>query len=151
MKALSSKIIIAAAFLGIAVTGTSRLDAQATTATILGTVTDMSGAAVAGAMVQIKNVGTGITQNATTDASGRYRVPDLGLGDYEVQASKTGFQTVVHRGVTLTVGSESVIDLSLPVGQQQQTVTVEGQASRWRPPRPRSAMWSDPCKCATCL
>src|SRR5207237_141453 len=41
-----------------------------------------------------------------------------------------GFQTMVHRGITLAVGSESVVDFSLPVGQQQQTVTVEGQASQ---------------------
>lgn len=123
-------MIAAGAMLVIAVGGLPRLKAQATTATILGTVTDSSGAAVADAAVQIKNTGTGITQNANTDAAGRYRVPDLGLGNYEVQASKTGFQTVVRKGITLTVGSESVVDLSLPVGQQQQTVTVEEQATQ---------------------
>jgi len=124
------RVIVVIAVLAMAVIGTLRLDAQATTATILGTVTDMSGAAVSDAAVQIKNVGTGLTQNANTDTGGRYRVPDLGLGAYEVQASKAGFQTVVRRGITLAVGSESVVDLSLPVGQQQQTVTVEGQASQ---------------------
>ncbi len=108
----------------------TRLDAQATTATVLGTVTDMSGAAIADAGVQVKNIGTGITQSVTTDAGGRFRVPDLGLGSYEVQATKAGFQTVLHRGITLSVGSEAVVDFSLPVGQAQQTVTVEGQASQ---------------------
>jgi len=109
---------------------TSRLEAQAVTATILGTVTDMSGAALPDAAVQVKNVGTGLTQTANTDGAGRFRAPDLGLGDYEVQASKAGFQTVVHKGITLTVGSESVVDFSLAVGQQQQTITVQGQASQ---------------------
>ncbi len=106
-----------------------RLNAQAT-ATIVGTVTDSSGAAIANATVQVKNSGTGVTQNAITDAQGRYRAPDLIIGTYEVQASNPGFQTVVHRGITLTVGAEPVVDFSLPVGQAQQTVTVEGEASQ---------------------
>jgi hypothetical protein len=114
----------------VAALASNKLHAQATTATILGTVTDTSGAAVADAAVQIKNVATGITQNVATDTGGRYRVPDLGLGDYDVQASKAGFQTVVRKGITLAVGSESVVDFSLPVGQTQQTVLVEGQASQ---------------------
>ena len=47
-----------------------------------------------------------------------------------MQASKTGFSTVVHRGITLDVGMQTVVDFALPVGQQQQTVTVEGQVSQ---------------------
>lgn len=109
--------------------GVVRLAAQGATAKILGTVMDAPGAAVPEAMVQVKNVATGITQSATSDAQGRFRIPDLGVGDYEVQASKMGFQTAVHRGITLAVGSQTVVDFSLQVGQQQQTVTVEGQVS----------------------
>jgi hypothetical protein len=110
--------------------GAANLFAQGTTATILGTVTDTSGAAVAGAAVQVRNVGTGLTQSVTSDAQGRYRVADLGVGEYEVQAGQTGFSTLVHKGITLTVGSQSVVDFSLMVGQQQQTVTVEGEVSQ---------------------
>jgi len=114
------------AFLLVFMMGASRLDAQAT-ASITGTVTDSSGAAIADAAVQAKNSGTGITQTTTSDAQGRFRVPELIIGAYEVQASKTGFSTVVHRGITLTVGAQPVVDFQLPVGQQTQTVTVEGQ------------------------
>lgn len=110
--------------------GRSRLYGQGATATILGTVTDMSGAAIAGATVEVKNTGTGVAQNAVTDSGGRFRAADLLVGNYDVQASQTGFSTVVHRGITLTVGAQSVVDFSLPVGQQQQTVTVEGQVSQ---------------------
>ena len=110
--------------------GLNCLYGQGTTATILGTVTDMSGAAVAGATVVVKNTGTGLTGTIATDPDGRYRVPDLGVGNYEVQASQAGFSTVVHRGITLTVGTQSVVDFALPVGQQQQTITVEGQVSQ---------------------
>ena len=108
--------------------GAGRAWAQGATATILGTVTDMSGAAVPDAMVQVKNTGTGATQSVAADAQGRFRVPDLGIGDYEVQAAKTGFSTMVHKGITLAVGAQTVVDFALPVGQQQQTVTVEGEA-----------------------
>ena len=103
---------------------------QTTTATVSGTVTDASGALVAGAKVDVKNVGTGITKSVTSDNQGRYRVPELIVGDYEVQASQAGFQTIVRKGITLTVGSEAVVDFSLQVGQAQQTVTVEAQASQ---------------------
>src|SRR2546421_13034795 len=89
------------------------LDAQAT-ATILGTVMDPSGAAIGGAMVQLKNTGTALTQNTISDEQGRYRFPDLGIGEYEVQASQPGFQTVVRKGITLTVGASPVVDFKLP-------------------------------------
>jgi hypothetical protein len=108
----------------------TRLSAQGTTATILGIVTDASGAAVPEASVQLRNVGTGATQSAVSDDQGRFRIADVGVGEYDVQASKTGFSTVVHKGVTLNVGAQTVVDFALPVGQQQQTVTVEGQVSQ---------------------
>ena len=73
---------------------------QGTTATILGTVADMSGAAIPDAMVQAKNAGTGVTQSVAADAQGRFRISDLGIGDYDVQATKVGFST---RGVSLLV------------------------------------------------
>jgi hypothetical protein len=108
----------------------SRLAAQQTTATILGTVTDSTGASVPGANIQVKNLGTGQTTNSQTDAQGRYRVADVGVGDYEVQASKAGFATLLHKGLTLTVGSQNVVDFALQVGQQTQTVTVEGAVTQ---------------------
>lgn len=111
-----------------ALTGGTRLYAQAT-AGLTGSVTDASGAVMAGATVQVKNAGTGLLQTAQSDAQGRYNFPDLAIGDYEVQAAKPGFQTVVRTGITLQVGSNPVVDFSLPVGQSQQTVTIEAQVS----------------------
>ncbi len=102
-----------------------RVKAQATAGTILGTVTDSSGAVIPNAMVQVTNTGTRATQTTTTDAQGRYRVPDLSPGDYEVQTQAAGFQSLIHGGITLTVGSDSVVDFSLQVGQVTQTVTVQ--------------------------
>ncbi len=109
---------------------TASLRAQVSTGTILGTVTDSSGAAISDAAVQVKNVGTGVVASVTTDGQGRFNVPSLNIGDYEVSAAKPGFQTVLRKGVTLTVGSQFVVDLSLPVGQAQQTVTVQGEVAQ---------------------
>ena len=76
-------------------TQVTRLAAQGVTATILGTITDTTNSAIPGANVQVKNVGTGQTTTSQSDVQGRYRVPDLQVGDYEVQASKDGFRDVV--------------------------------------------------------
>jgi len=102
----------------------------AQTSTITGTATDTSGGALAGAKVQVTNTGTSISQSVDTDAQGRYTVAALPVGTYDVQATLAGFQTVVHKGVTLTVGGTVVVDFSLPVGQVTQTVNVEAQVSR---------------------
>src|SRR5260370_20415244 len=109
----------------------SHLNAQgATRATILGTATDSSGAVIANAAIEVRNVSTGSVQKVATDGQGRYTAADLLVGNYEVQAAAPGFQSVVHKGITLTVGSQTVVDLSMPVRQAQQTVTVEGQVSQ---------------------
>ena len=110
--------------------GLTRIAAQGTTATILGTVTDASGAVIPDAALQLRNTGTGAARSTASDAQGRYRVPDLGVGDYDVQASKEGFATLVQKGITLTVGSQSVVDFALSLGQSQQTVTVEGAVTQ---------------------
>src|SRR5262245_6113654 len=114
----------------IAIVGVNRLEAQVRTATISGTAADSSGAVLVGAKIGVKNLGTGITQSAITDSQGRYSVPDLPVGEYEVRASATGFQTVVRTGITLTVGSQPVADFTLPTGAQTETVTVVGEAAQ---------------------
>jgi hypothetical protein len=83
-----------------------------------------------GATVTVINEGTGVSQNTTTDAQGRYQVPLLPVGTYDVQASSSGFQTVNHKGITLAVGAIPVVDFALPVGQASTTVTVESQVSQ---------------------
>ncbi len=110
--------------------GAKRLQAQAVTGSISGTVTDSSGAVMAGANVEAKNTATGATQTTVTNDQGRFTVSDLNVSTYDVQASKSGFQTVVHKGVTITVGSQLVVDFALPVGQSEQTVTVESTVSQ---------------------
>src|ERR1035437_7049752 len=113
----------------ISTMGAIRLQAQAATATLLGTVKDSSGAVMPGVKLDVKNVGTGVAQSVATDAQGRYRVANLPVGGYELQAAMAGFQTAVRTGITLTVGSQSIVDFQLQFGQQQQVVTVAGEIS----------------------
>src|SRR5580698_9226963 len=100
------------------------------TASLSGRVTDASGAAVPAAAVTIKNSATSATQTVTTDEQGRYAVPDLPIGPYDITASKTGFQNALRSGLTVTVGSSPVIDFQLTVGQATETVSVSADASQ---------------------
>lgn len=104
--------------------------AQAVTGNISGTVTDASGAVIAGASVVVTNTATGVNLTLTTNDQGRYNAPDLVVGPYQITASKSGFQTTVQKNVNLRVGSQLVVNLSLQVGQEQQTVTVESEVSQ---------------------
>src|SRR5712692_9812558 len=104
------------------------VSAQVSTGTISGVVQDPSGAAIPGAMVTVRNVDTGTARTLTTDAGGRYTAPDLTLGNYEVTAQQSGFQTEVRSGITLTVGRQEVINLALKVGQLSDKVTITAEA-----------------------
>lgn len=106
------------------------LQAQAQTATISGTATDASGAALVNAGVTATNTGTNAVSTTTTDPQGRYRISQLAVGTYDVQATLAGFQTVVNKGITLSVGGTTVVDFSLPVGKVTETVNVESQVSQ---------------------
>jgi hypothetical protein len=103
---------------------------QVQTATITGTATDASNAAIVGAKIVATNTETNISQSTVSDQAGRYTISNLPVGTYNLEASQSGFQTVVHSGITLSVGSTLVVDFSLPVGQVSQTVSVESQVSR---------------------
>jgi Carboxypeptidase regulatory-like domain len=108
----------------------SLAQAQISNATVLGTVTDATGAAVPGAPIQVKNIETNFTQSTVADEVGRFRIPNLPIGTYEVQASAQGFVTTIRQGVLLGVGSESVVDLSLQVGPAEVTIFVEDVVSQ---------------------
>jgi hypothetical protein len=104
--------------------------AQVGTGSIQGTVSDSSGAIIAGASVMVTNTQTGVVTPVTANTQGRYTAPDLIVGTYDIQAQMKGFQTQVHSGIVLTVGSNVVVDFSLPVGQVSETVTVEGATTQ---------------------
>jgi hypothetical protein len=101
--------------------------AQTFRGTILGTVTDSSGATVAGATVTIKNVDTGLIRTTVSTGDGTYSVPELPIGSYTVTIEKNGFQTAVTTGVTVDVSSERRVDATLKPGAMNQKVEVSGE------------------------
>jgi hypothetical protein len=105
------------------------LHAQAEKATLSGTALDASGAVIVGAAIQAKNLNTGIVYSAVTDGQGRYTLPEMAVGTYDVSAEKAGFQKMVQTGIVLTVGARRVLDFKLAVGQPVEVVEVTGQAS----------------------
>jgi hypothetical protein len=102
--------------------------AQDTTGTILGTITDASGGVLPGVSVTVKNTDTSQSRTIVTDEGGRYRVPLLAPGHYEVTAQISGFQTMVRSGITVSVGSQAVVDARLSLGNVSESITVEGAA-----------------------
>jgi outer membrane receptor protein involved in Fe transport len=102
--------------------------AQVTTGTVSGTVSDPSGAVLPGAKIEITNEGTGAVRSVVADSTGHYLAPTLPVGSYRVSASLEGFQTEVRTGITLTVGSQVVMDMKLQVGAVTQSVEVTGEA-----------------------
>ncbi|MCH8819860.1 MAG: TonB-dependent receptor, partial [Acidobacteria bacterium] len=101
---------------------------QGTTATVSGTVQDETGGVLPGVSISVEEVNTGSIRSAVSDDLGRYRVPFLEPGSYEIQAALSGFQTAVRTGVKLGVGANAVIDLSLTIGEITERVVVQGQA-----------------------
>lgn len=96
-------------------------------ANIAGVVTDDSGGALPGVTVTITNTANGRAQTLVTNEEGRYRAVALQPGPYEVSAELQGFATV-RRGLTLVVGADATLDLTLGVAALAETITVVGEA-----------------------
>ena len=111
-------------FLSLAATP---LFAQETTATVIGTVTDTSGAVLPGVSVVLRQVGTGRTSERTTSSEGLYTAPLLPVGTYEITFTLAGFQDRVVRGVALSVNDRVQIDATLATGGVSEVVEVTGQ------------------------
>jgi len=97
-------------------------------ATIVGTVTDPTGAAVVNATITLTNNETGVQRTLPTNSDGQYVAPDLHIGNYTVRASASGFKAAEQKGITLNVGDRTRIDFKLQVGSAQEQVTVEANA-----------------------
>jgi hypothetical protein len=102
--------------------------AQSTLGTILGTVTDESGAVVPNANVNVINTDENTTRTVTTDASGNYAAVDLKAGHYSVEVSNAGFKTERVDGVELGARVTLRVDAKLSVGEVSQRVEVTGQS-----------------------
>jgi len=113
---------------GVLLTASPYLFAQAQ-ATIVGTVTDPSGASVPNVNIVVSNDAVGFTRNYKSNADGEYTAARIPLGNYIVTAETTGFQTIKQTGITLNAGQTLRVDLRLKLGTETQEVNVEGNAT----------------------
>ena len=102
--------------------------AQETRGTFSGTVTDSSGAAVAGAVVAVTNVDTNNVVQASTNSTGYYEAPLLLPGSYQIAVESAGFKKFVRSGLTLGLGQQQLIDIKLEVGNATESITVSAES-----------------------
>src|ERR1700736_5871871 len=98
--------------------------AQLAGANLSGVVMDASGSAVPNATISIKNVTTGVIREVRSNSDGLYSAPNLLPGDYDIEASAPSFSQTIVKGVSLTVGSERALNLTLKVGAINLVVEV---------------------------
>ncbi len=97
---------------------------------LIGTVTDASGAAISGAHITVQNLGTGARRTTVSGREGQYEVLSLSAGRYRILARKHGFAREVRTGIHLAVGQSATANLILHIGSVRQQVTVHADASR---------------------
>lgn len=102
--------------------------AQTDRGSLSGTVTDPTGSVIAGAKVIVTNAAMGTQSSTVTTGVGDYTVPELSAGVYSVTVVAPGFTTLVHTGITVSVGEVARVDLKLSLGAGATTITVTGDA-----------------------
>ena len=108
--------------------GAASTSAQQGTAEIVGKVMDTQGAVLPGVAIVITNEDTGVYREVVTGPEGSYTAPQLMPGRYRISAQLAGFKGLNRRGLTLTVGVTTTLDLTLEVGSVAETVTVTAES-----------------------
>jgi Carboxypeptidase regulatory-like domain/TonB dependent receptor len=132
-KVVASSALFLLALLGSF--GVTRASAQAVFGSILGTVTDPQGAAVAGATVTITDQNKGTTETATTNDSGNYTVSHLIPDPYTVRVEASGFKSTEHKDVQVSADTGSRLDLQLQLGATTESVEVTAAAPQLKTDR----------------
>ncbi len=100
------------------------------TATIVGTVTDSTGAIVPGAKVTVSNPDRGFVRDIASDSAGEYTAARIPIGNYVVSAEVSGFKKLERTGISLSAGQTQRVDLALEVGQVTQEIQVAGNVAK---------------------
>ena len=116
--------VLLPSLLGLCLSGGSRLYAQAVNGTIVGTVTDPTGATVANAQVTIVLNGQNAVHTSVTNESGNFTEPDLPPGAYTVTIAAPGFKKETRENITLDTNATARVDVTLATGSATETVTV---------------------------
>jgi Carboxypeptidase regulatory-like domain len=124
----AKRILAQGSWLAVAVlmfASIASIQAQQTTGTIIGTVKDQTGAQVNTATIKATSVDTGYTRSVKTNSYGEYRIDNLPVGNYVVEAEAASFKHFVQDNVALDVEQMLTVDIPLSVGASSETVTVE--------------------------
>jgi hypothetical protein len=127
VRKISRNGLLAFVAFGVILLVGGRMYPQVVGATLFGTVMDQSGAAIPNAQVSIKNVATGVTRNIAADTAAFYTATNLLPGNYEITVAAPGFATQVRTDITLEVGAQQVLNITMQVGQVTQKVQVTGE------------------------
>jgi outer membrane receptor protein involved in Fe transport len=104
--------------------------AQSASGTLEGTISDPSGAVIAGARIHIASATTGVARDITSNNGGLYSAPDLTAGRYDVTVSANGFATKAEKGVILSVGGTRDLNITLTISSTEVTVNVESSSNQ---------------------
>ena len=128
MVGKSLKFGLASVVLALSFVGTT-LNAQSTDAIVSGTVSDSSGAVVAGAVVTANNTDTGIVTTTSTNGSGVYTLPPLPYGKYDIKSSRAGFRENVTAGIVLQAATRITLNSVLQIGATSESIEVQAEAA----------------------
>jgi hypothetical protein len=121
MKSILLGICVAVSTVNIWAQGTSQIQ---------GIVKDSTGAVIGGVEVKATQTDTGVSRTVISSEEGVYFLPNLPVGPYRVEASKSGFSTYAQTGIVLQVATTQTIDIVLKVGEIAQEVQVEANAAQ---------------------
>ena len=124
LRTLAAALLLALLPVLIASLATLQAHAQAVSATLVGTVTDSTGASVPGAKITIQELSTGISRDTVSNESGNYTFPDLTPGTYSVVVVANGFKKETRPSIDVVVNTTTRVDLALQPGSATETVTV---------------------------
>ena len=110
-----------------------------TTSAIVGSVTDQSGAAIAGATVTVTSAENGLKRSVKTDESGRFSFPQLKPGTYSVKAEADGFEIQLNSSVAAGLGQKHTVDFKLGIASSRETILVTEQAPLVNPENPNTS------------
>jgi hypothetical protein len=120
----SLRLWLTAAMMSIVVSAAAFAQGGRTASSIIGTVTDASGAVIPGASVVVKNAATGTEFTATTNEQGGFTIPAVDPGTYTVTVTLSGFKTAVANDVVVNAATPASVRVKMEVGGLEETVTV---------------------------
>ena len=123
---MRSKTLVVLLFVGLLAFAVTGVQAQITSTTLVGTVSDSTGAVVPGAQVSATNVDTNFKRTVQSNGEGAYRLEFLPVGSYKLEVTATGFKAYTRTGIVLEVAQIAQADVTLQIGKTGETGLAAG-------------------------